>query len=59
MTWSGVVLFAVLFAQWVRASMAEARREDRRLDRLERQERASDSAPTGTETASGDTPANR
>ena len=31
-----VVLFAVLFAQWVRASMAEAKREDRRLDRLER-----------------------
>lgn len=31
-----VLLFAVLFAQWVRASMAEAKREDRRLDRLER-----------------------
>jgi putative copper resistance protein D len=31
-----VLLVAVLFAQWVRSSMAEARREDRRLDRLER-----------------------
>ena len=31
-----VFLVAVLFAQWVRASMSEARREDRRLDRLER-----------------------
>jgi cytochrome c oxidase assembly factor CtaG len=28
----GVVLFGVLFAQWVRASMREAAREDRRLD---------------------------
>jgi putative copper resistance protein D len=31
----GVVLFAVLFAQWVRSSMREADREDRRLDLLE------------------------
>jgi putative copper resistance protein D len=31
----GLLLFVVLFAQWVRASMAEAKREDRRLDRLE------------------------
>jgi putative copper resistance protein D len=31
----GLVLFAVLFAQWVRSSLKEARREDRRLDRLE------------------------
>ncbi len=30
--------FAVLFVQWVRASMKEAEREDRRLDRLERVE---------------------
>lgn len=36
----GVVFFVVLFVQWVRASMKEAEREDRRLDRLERQERA-------------------
>jgi cytochrome c oxidase assembly factor CtaG len=32
----GVVFFLVLFAQWVRSSMREAEREDRRLDRLER-----------------------
>ena len=32
----GLVLFGVLFVQWVRASTQEARREDRRLDRLER-----------------------
>jgi len=31
----GISVFAVLFVQWVRSSMAEARREDRRLDRLE------------------------
>lgn len=31
-----LVFFGVLFVQWVRASMAEARREDRRLDRLDR-----------------------
>ena len=42
-----VLLIGVLFAQWVRASIQEARREDRRLDRLERAER------------SGDTPAPR
>jgi len=35
----GVVFFVVLFAQWVRSSMKEAEREDRRLDRLERHER--------------------
>jgi putative copper resistance protein D len=34
----GLLFFAVLFAQWVRASMAEARREDRRLDLLEARE---------------------
>ncbi len=33
----GLVFFAVLFVQWVRHSMKEAEREDRRLDRLERQ----------------------
>jgi cytochrome c oxidase assembly factor CtaG len=31
----GLGFFAVLFAQWVRDSMKEARREDRRLDLLE------------------------
>lgn len=34
----GLAFFAVLFVQWVRSSMKEAAREDRRLDRLERQE---------------------
>jgi len=55
----GVVLFAVLFAQWVRASKKEARREDRRLDRLERTERASHGAPPSARSTSGETPANR
>ncbi|KQY63912.1 cytochrome C oxidase assembly protein [Nocardioides sp. Root151] len=31
----GLIFFGVLFTQWVRASIAEARREDRRLDREE------------------------
>lgn len=31
----GVLLFGVLFTQWVRSSMKEAVREDRRLDRLD------------------------
>lgn len=31
----GLAFFGVLFVQWVRDSMREARREDRRLDRLE------------------------
>jgi putative copper resistance protein D len=35
-----VILFAALFTQWVRASMKEAAREDRRLDLLEARERA-------------------
>jgi cytochrome c oxidase assembly factor CtaG len=35
----GLVFFVVLFVQWVRSSTQEARREDRRLDRLERQQR--------------------
>lgn len=35
----GLLFFAVLFVQWVRASQREAVREDRRLDRLERLER--------------------
>jgi cytochrome c oxidase assembly factor CtaG len=34
----GLVFFAVLFVQWVRSSMREAAREDRRLDLLERRE---------------------
>lgn len=59
----GLVLFAVLFVQWVRASAQEARREDRRLDRLERIERGAvgvpPATPTATPTGSGDTPATR
>jgi cytochrome c oxidase assembly factor CtaG len=35
----GLLFFMALFAQWVRSSMREAEREDRRLDRLERRER--------------------
>ena len=31
----GLTFFGVLFVQWARSSMREARREDRRLDRLE------------------------
>ena len=67
-----LLLAAVLFAQWVRASMAEARREDRRLDRLERASRQASSGdtpttpsggaagtPGSTSTSTGDTPANR
>ena len=36
----GLVVFTVLFVQWVRASEREAAREDRRLDRLEAQQAA-------------------
>jgi putative copper resistance protein D len=35
----GLVFFAVLFTQWVRSSMKEAAREDRRLDLIEARER--------------------
>ncbi len=60
----GIVLFAVLFAQWVRSSIAEARREDRRLDRLERLQRTEErrdpidetSTTAASATTSGDTP---
>ena len=34
----GLLLVGVLFVQWVRSSMKEAEREDRRLDRLEARE---------------------
>lgn len=43
----GLLLFAVLFAQWVRSSMQEGRREDRRLDRLERLGQAAGDAAAG------------
>lgn len=35
----GLLIFFVLFAQWLRSSRREAQREDRRLDRLEATER--------------------
>lgn len=47
----GLFFFVILFAQWVRQSMGEAKREDRRLDLLEAREgraaraAASDSGP--------------
>ena len=34
----GLIFFVVLFVQWVRSSIKEAAREDRRLDRLEARE---------------------
>jgi cytochrome c oxidase assembly factor CtaG len=43
-----LALFGVLFVQWVRESMKEAKREDRRLDLLEARERAASApAPEG------------
>lgn len=44
----GLVFFGVLFTQWVRASIKEAAREDRRLDRLEARERAATAAARRT-----------
>ena len=41
----GVVFFVVLVGQWARYSMKEARREDRRLDLLERREAAAATQP--------------
>ena len=37
----GVLFFGVLFTQWVRSSMKEAAREDRRLDLEERRSSSS------------------
>jgi cytochrome c oxidase assembly factor CtaG len=42
----GLIFFGVLFVQWVRQSMREAAREDRRLDRLDR---GAASTPSGTD----------
>ncbi len=39
----GLVIFGVLFAQWVRSSLKEGAREDRRLDLLEARTRAGQS----------------
>jgi cytochrome c oxidase assembly factor CtaG len=45
----GLAFFGVLFTQWVKASIKEAAREDRRLDRLEARERAvRNSSASGT-----------
>lgn len=53
----GLLFFAVLFVQWVRASMAEAKREDRRLDLLEaRQARAARAAAAAAATGGGAEP---
>ncbi len=38
----GLLFFGVLFTQWVRSSMKEAEREDRRLDLLEARASAAD-----------------
>ncbi len=43
----GLTFFGVLFVQWARQSMQEARREDRRLDRLEAQAAARRTEPDG------------
>ena len=40
----GVLFFAVLFTQWVRQSVKEAAREDRRLDLMESRDAARDAA---------------
>jgi len=52
----GLMFFTVLFVQWVRASMQEARREDRRLDRLERAQEASagEAGPGGRAASPGE-----
>jgi cytochrome c oxidase assembly factor CtaG len=48
----GLLFFAVLFVQWVRSSMREAVREDRRLDLLE----AREAKRSAAETAAGPPP---
>lgn len=45
----GLVFFGVLFTQWVRASMREAAREDRRLDLLEQREARAGAARVETD----------
>lgn len=49
-----VVFLAVLFVQWVRSSMNEAKREDRRLDLLEARERALSERPSAPADDGGD-----
>jgi putative copper resistance protein D len=56
----GLVFFAVLFTQWVRSSMREAVREDRRLDLLEARAAArKPDAATGPVAAADDGDADR
>lgn len=43
----GLLFFATLFVQWVRSSLAEAKREDRRLDLLEAREARAARATAG------------
>lgn len=51
----GLMFFVVLFVQWVRSSMKEAEREDRRLDLLEARERSAVSErPSGPVDGGGD-----
>jgi cytochrome c oxidase assembly factor CtaG len=45
----GLTFFAALFVQWVRSSMKEAEREDRRLDRLEAAAARAEAADRSTE----------
>jgi cytochrome c oxidase assembly factor CtaG len=52
----GLVFFAVLFAQWVRSSMREAEREDRRLDLLEAREARGARADVRPATPAGQEP---
>ena len=51
----GLVLFAVLFTQWVRSSMKEATREDRRLDLLEARAAAAEARATSEAVPPDDT----
>lgn len=50
----GVGFFIVLFVQWVQSSMKEAEREDRRLDRLERQQRLAEAGDPPSRTAASE-----
>lgn len=49
----GLVFFAVLFTQWVRSSMQEAKREDRRLDLMEARQAREGSSDLPTPVDSG------
>lgn len=53
----GLLFFAVLFVQWVRSSMREAEREDRRLDLLEAREARAEAARAATSAAPVGAPA--